>query len=193
MIFIENRKKSLINLKKLYPNALFFDLTSKSSSEFLVFSPFYPHGNIPVPFSCDSYSFSVEGIWQGLKVFERADIDTSKFLIQNMKGIKRSIRQFGKVLGHRDGVDGSKLLDYKSARMEIYLKCYNWVIETKLQKDIERLAKNAQKKDLVFLDYETNADINDFSRPLSHAGLVKLRIEKIVKVFDSPMQGRLNF
>lgn len=35
---------------------------------------------------------SVEGVWQGLKVFESEDIDTSKLAVANMKGIKRSVR-----------------------------------------------------------------------------------------------------
>lgn len=62
-------------------------LPQKEKSLWLDLSPFYPHGNIPVPFSENTFAYSVEGIWQGLKVFESADIDTSKFEVQNMKGI----------------------------------------------------------------------------------------------------------
>ena len=54
------------------------------------FSPFFPHGSIPVPFSPGVTGQSVEGIWQGLKVFESEDIDLQKFEITNMKSIKRS-------------------------------------------------------------------------------------------------------
>ena len=34
-----------------------------------------------------------------------------------------------------------------------------------------------QAKTLIFLDYETNFDVNVVTRPLSHAGLVKLYLE----------------
>ena len=48
------------------------DLTSKAAEPWVRFSPFYPHGDIPVPFSAGRTAQSVEGIWQGLKVFESA-------------------------------------------------------------------------------------------------------------------------
>src|SRR4051812_18996989 len=116
MIFIESKKKSLKTLKKLYPNGEVIDLTSKAKLPYVKFSPFYPHGNIPVPFSENVFAYSVEGIWQGLKAFEGQDIDVSKFLIQNMKGIKRTVRKYGKPLGHRKGVKSNELLDYLTAR-----------------------------------------------------------------------------
>jgi hypothetical protein len=53
---------------------------------------------------------SVEGIWQGLKVFEKADVDPATLQIATMKGIKRTVRTFGKVLGHRAGLAGDRLL-----------------------------------------------------------------------------------
>jgi hypothetical protein len=52
------------------------DVTSKSKSRF---SPFYPHGMIPIPAMEGKTSASVEGIWQGLKLFPDKDIDLSKF------------------------------------------------------------------------------------------------------------------
>ncbi|MDB0601986.1 hypothetical protein PL373_12645 [Tenacibaculum maritimum] len=42
----------------------------------------------------------VEGVWQGLKVFESSDIDVKKFEIDSMKNIKRTVRKNAKVLGH---------------------------------------------------------------------------------------------
>jgi len=68
------------------------------------FSPFYPHGSIPVPLSEGYEAMSVEGIWQALKVFEHADMALSKMRIASMSGIKRSARSFGPVHGHRAGV-----------------------------------------------------------------------------------------
>jgi hypothetical protein len=47
----------------------------KSDAPWVRFSPFYPHGDILVPLWLGLTAASVEGIWQGLKVFERADVE----------------------------------------------------------------------------------------------------------------------
>ncbi len=100
---------------------------------------------------------SVEGIWQGLNVFENADVDTSKFYVNNMKGIKRSMRKNGRGLGHRRGANGNKLFFYVDARREIYLPSYRWILENCLKAEIIALRCRGLGKDVVLLDYETNA------------------------------------
>jgi hypothetical protein len=168
----------LQGLIQKYPEAIILDFTSSGTDDYKQFSPFYPHGDIPVPFSTDLFAQSVEGIWQGLKVFEGHDIDTSKFTIENMRNIKRSIRKNGGMRGHRKGVCGTELLDYQEARKKIYLKTYAWVLDHKLQTLLGNLTQLALQKDLVFLDYETNIEIENLEKPLSHAGLVKRYLEK---------------
>lgn len=192
MIFVESRKKKEKSLSAKYPNAIIIDLTSKSESEYVVFSPFYPHGNIPVPFSKNVFSCSVEGVWQGLKVFESSGVDISKFNITDMKGIKRSVRVFGPIKGHREGVNGIQILDYKTARKEIFVKTYYWLLENKLKKEVKKLADLAKIKDIVLLDYETNTDLENFTKPISHAGLVKHYIEKLDSIYKAPTQTRLD-
>jgi hypothetical protein len=54
------------------------DVTSRGPQPWVRFSPFYPHGDLLVPFSPGQAGASVEGIWQGLKVFARQDVDLSK-------------------------------------------------------------------------------------------------------------------
>ncbi len=178
MIYIENKKKSLKTLERMYPSALIIDVTSKGKEPWIKVSPFYPHGNIPIPYSPNSFSVSVEGIWQGLKVFELEDIDRSKFEIKDMKGIKRTVRKFGRPLGHRKGVEGTELLDYITARREIYLRAYGWLLDNKAQDTIQLLKNEAEKQDVVLLDFETNGDIENIKKPLSHAALVKRYLEK---------------
>ena len=178
MIFVENRKKSKKTLAKLYPNAEVIDLTSRGKEPFVRLSPFYPHGNIPVPFSQNIFAYSVEGFWQALKVFEHQDIDISKFEIQDMKGIKRTVRKFGKALGHRKGIQGTELLDYLTARKQIYLPSYAWLLQNVVVTEVELIKDNALTNDVIFLDFGTNGDIEDLSKPLSHAALVKRFLEK---------------
>lgn len=177
MIYIESKKKSLNSLVLKYSTAKIIDVTSKSIDDNVKFSPFYPHGGIPVPYSQQS-SYSVEGIWQGLKIFANQDIDISKFHIKTMKGIKRSSRTLGQIIGHRNGVDGSTILDYISARKQIYLPSYLFILDNYLQVEINSIIKILNERDIVFLDYEINEDIDNVRSPLSHASILKNYIMK---------------
>ena len=94
-----------------------------------------------------------------------------------MKNLKRTIRRFGKPLGHRRGVNGKELLGYIEARKEIYVPTYRWVLEHKVQNIIKRLREASHTKTIVLLDYNTNGDVDDGSKPLSHAYLIKAYVE----------------
>ena len=177
MIYIENKKKKEKTLLAKYPNAKIVDVTSKATTGLVKLSPFYPHGDIPIPFSENRTAKSVEGIWQALKVFESADIDEAMFSNDTMKDIKRTVRKYGKPLGHRKGVNGTELLNYIDARIQIYLPSYLWVLENKVSEIIERLKEASKREDIVLLDYETNCDVLNPKKPLSHAFLVKAYVE----------------
>lgn len=178
MIVIANKKsKTETLLKKYGADAVIVDVTSKASDEMIRLSPFYPHGGIPVPFSPNFAAMSVEGIWQGLKVFENCGIDIDMFYNTTMKNIKRTVRRFGRPLGHKKGVQSHELLSYIDARMQIYVPTYKWVLEHKAQKQVEKLRQLAEDKVVVLLDYNTNEDIQDPSSPLSHAAMIKAFIE----------------
>jgi hypothetical protein len=177
-IQVASRRLKPKTLTKRYgADAHCFDLTSRGEDPWVRFSPFFPHGSVPVPFSPGVVSASVEGVWQGLKVFETADVDPQKFGVTAMKGLKRTVRRFGTVRGHRRGVAGGELLGYLEARFTIYLPAYLWVLEGCLQPELERLRHLSRDQLVVLLDYETNCDLRDLSKPLSHAGLVRRYLE----------------
>lgn len=196
MIYIENKKKKEKTLLAKYPNAKIVDVTSKATTGLVKLSPFYPHGDIPIPFSENRKAKSVEGIWQALKVFESADIDEAMFSNDTMKDIKRTVRKYGKPLGHRKGVNGTDLLNYIDARIQIYLPSYLWVLENKVSEIIERLKEASKKEDIVLLDYETNCDVLNPKKPLSHAFLVKAYVEgnypKATDLYKELEQRKLN-
>lgn len=178
MIIIANKKSKPENLLKKYgTDAVIVDVTSKATDEMVRLSPFYPHGGIPVPFSPSFVAMSVEGIWQGLKVFETCGIDVQMFRNATMKNIKRTVRKFGRPLGHKKGVQGSELLSYIDARMLIYVPTYRWMLENKAQKQVEKLRQLSESGTVILLDYNTNEDIQDPSTPLSHAAIIKAYIE----------------
>lgn len=179
MIIIESKRKKPETILKQYPDAILADVTSGAKDGLVKLSPFYPHGGIPVPFSEGYTATCVEAIWQGLKVFESCDVDVQMFQNDTMKNIKRTIRCFGKPLGHRKGVHGKELLGYIEARKLIYIPTYKWVLENKVAFIIDRLREASKTKTIVLLDYDTNADVENTKKPLSHASLIKAYVEGI--------------
>lgn len=179
MIIIESKRKKTDTILKKHPNAILADVTSGAKDGLIKLSPFYPHGGIPVPFSKGYTATCVEAIWQGLKVFESCDVDIQMFQNDTMKNIKRTVRRFGKPLGHRKGVNGTELLNYIEARKLIYIPTYKWVLENKVTKIIERLREASKTKTIILLDYDTNSDVENAKKPLSHASLIKAYVEGI--------------
>ena len=179
MIIIESKRKKPETILKKYPDAILADVTSGAKDGLVKLSPFYPHGGIPVPFSDGYTATCVEAIWQGLKVFEGCGVDVEMFLNDTMKNIKRTVRRFGKPLGHRKGVHGTELLGYIEARKLIYIPTYKWVLENKVANIIDRLREASKTKTIVLLDYDTNADVENAKKPLSHASLIKAYVEGI--------------
>ena len=184
MIIVESKRKKPATILKKYPNAILADVTSSAKDGLVKLSPFYPHGGIPVPFSDGFTATCVEAIWQGLKVFEGCDVDIQMFKNDTMKNIKRTVRRFGKPLGHRKGVNGTELLGYIEARKQIYIPVYRWVLENKVVGIIERLREASKTKTIVLLDYDTNADVENAKKPLSHASLIKAYAEGIYPYDD---------
>ncbi len=164
----------MASLTAAFPGAEIIDVTSKAPEPWVRLSPFYPHGGIPVPYSDGVTSQSVEGIWQSLKVFQDSDVDPAKLGVTTMKGLKRTVRRYGPVLGHRTGLHGDRLLPYEAARRRIYLPAYRWILEHRVA-DLVELIRN--KDDVVLLDYTTNGDVTDPGSPLSHAALIQLHVE----------------
>lgn len=171
-ILVESKRRKSETLAHLYPNVRILDVTSRGSQPWVKFSPFYPHGQIPVPLSPGYTAASVEGIWQGLKVFAHADVDLASFANTTMVGLKRTTRAYGPVRGHRAGVTGTTVLSYREARYQIYLPAYRWVLDHCLQPELNQLRQWSDRQTVVLLDYETNTDIENLTKPLSHAALI---------------------
>ncbi|MEM9701470.1 MAG: hypothetical protein AAF907_03385 [Planctomycetota bacterium] len=171
---VASRRKAAATIEREHPGATVLDVTSRGPTPWVRFSPFYPHGGLPVPFSPGVLAESVEGVWQGLKVFQSAGVDPAKFAVASMKGLKRTVRKHGPVLGHRRGVEGEELLHYASARRLIYLPAYRFVLENRVADLVDQLKALCNRGPVMLLDYETNGDVNDLSKPLSHAALIAM-------------------
>ena len=195
------------NLKKTPPDGYeIIDVTSYSTSLYKQFSPFHPHGGVLVPYvgteAQPIYSASVEGVWQGLKMFTvKGEGISSKHFDINIdkgagtKGMKRggpkakvngvchfggpaaggtgAIKKISKAKGL--GLEGTRL-GYVDARRKIYLPTYQKMLKrpvvSKLILGLRRKLIKGNK--LLFLDIYTSADIdNAEGKPLSHAQLLR--------------------
>ncbi len=162
-------------MKTEYPDCIIIDVTSKGEGEWQKLSPFYSHGGIPVPGMSGSTAMCVEGIWQGLKTFAGEGIDRSCFHNDTMKNLKRTFRKHGRCIGHRYG---NELLEYIHARKQIYVPSYFWMLEHCCQEQVKKIKVMAQSRTVILLDYDTNGDVEDYRKPLSHASLIKKYIEQ---------------
>lgn len=190
MIIIASKRSKSEKILKKYPNAIICDVTSKAKDGLIKLSPFYPHGGIPVPFSDGYTSMCVEAIWQGLKVFESCNVDTTLFSNNTMKGLKRTVKKYGKTLGHRKGVNGTEILGYVEAKHLIYIPTYRWVLENRVMDIIERLREASKDKTIVLLDYNTCYDVDSEIKPLSHAYLVKAFTEGLYPFEDTKTDNK---
>lgn len=152
------------------------DVTSKGE-RYRVLSPFHPVGDIPVPGMPGVTSASVEGLWQGLKVFAPTDprlvhgVDTASFRNKSAKNLKRTARKYGAPpLGHFAG-EGRALLPYAAAQADIYIPAYEQHLR-RLEAYVLELAALADQGPLVLVDYDTNSRLGA-RKALSHAHLIR--------------------
>lgn len=183
-IFVANRKRKKEGLIEEFGNAFFLDVTYSSDDEVLrTLSPMYPHGNVPVPFSSRKLvAKSLEGIWQGLKVFSNEGADFSWFCKFGDKGIKRveNLHGRGRILGHQQGIyEDRPLLNIIEARSYIYAPVYKWILKNNCKKAIDYIKQCLEKNDVVLLEAGNQADIRDVYTPLVHSELVRLFIEDL--------------
>ncbi len=152
------------------------DVSSSGDPPLDRFSPFYPHGNIPIPGLPGKFSDSVEGIWQGLKVI-RGQTAPRFFSGGGQKRV-------GKPRGHQFG-DASRLLKLEEARRKIYIPAYHWMLENRIESElfdgfIDRAMQGIPQ---YFYDREDNGSIGR-DAPLAHA---KILVDFINQKIDSQL------
>jgi hypothetical protein len=172
--------------KRFPEGAVVIDVTSKSLDErFRMFSPFCPAvpEGIAVP---DGFlgpeegaatTLTVEGAWQGLKVFENEGVKMDALITVPTKaggGMKRNASKArGAILGH-----GVHAVDYLRSRKELYIPMYERQMDA-LDHLVGELVEHVRAGRKVFLlDYNTNVDVEDTSKPLSHASLIAKRVRE---------------
>ncbi len=140
------------------------DVSTHGEKPYSKFSPFNYSSNfqIPVPGKEETFSNSVEGIWQGLKVIDGVT-DETLFIGKPEK------RKKGQYQGHEFG---EKLIKIVEAREKIYKPAYkfffNTYIEDIIKESIISIALK-QKEPVRLYDMENNIHPNDSGRALAHS------------------------
>ena len=129
---------------------LLIDLTRNSNDEiYRQFHPSYPHGDVPFPEFPDYTAQSVEGIWEGLKLFETTGIDASKFDCMDPNDLSRTEAFYGRYRGHRFGVNN--ILTEDKAFERIYKPLYAWQVFVKMKKEFKTLKELCQTQPIVWI------------------------------------------
>lgn len=101
-----------------------------------------------------------------------------------MRHLKRQAHKAGRgaITGHSFG---NQLIDYVSARRQIYLPSYTWVLENRMAAELSELRKFLLQRPLALLDYEVNDKVDDIAEPLSHASLIASYLQKDCAKYES--------
>lgn len=129
---------------------LLINLTRDSTDEvYRQFHPSYPHGDVPFPEFPGYTAQSVEGIWEGLKMFITTGIDPSRFECTDPNKLSRTEAYYGTYIGHRYG--SNIVLTEEEAFEKIYKPLYSWQILVKMKKEFEILKNLYTTRQMVWI------------------------------------------
>ncbi|WP_281886254.1 DUF6939 family protein [Paenibacillus sp. YYML68] len=170
------RNKALELMSKEQSKLIFIDSADCAPSEmqqFQCFNPFRfdPQILIPVP-GQESFSYSIEAIWQGLKIFD-GKIDSDMF---HKKPYKRPLEAEQTEYSYSDTVFCYKnyIIDIVTARFLIYLPSYLYLLDRILPQDLcNEIFKYLQCDcDIIFYDWDSNFDIYNKFESFSHSAIL---------------------
>ncbi|MBS3170050.1 hypothetical protein J4210_06210 [Candidatus Woesearchaeota archaeon] len=132
------------------------------------FSPYFAWDRIiPVPGMHGTFSRSVEGIWQGLKIID-GQIDFSLFNAKKVR--KRRVLDYPSTRF----LHGGKNIDLVMAREVLYKPAYRWMFEHLVFPVFrEKIYGSAEEGTQIYcFDVDCNADVTDSSSSFSHASFL---------------------
>lgn len=179
------------------PKRYVLDVSRYGKDGWNALSPMFDHGEgeekrpvIPVPGMPDRKSRTVEGIWQGLKVFAGPGVDqalvsgTELDMLESGKPRKRK----GVPLGHL--YEGELLKGVVEARKRIYLPAYDWMVRycPRAHAKYLELLELARAGNMVYVfDRDANGDLNA-NKPLAHASILAELVRK--ELSGSPLPAK---
>lgn len=154
--------------RKNFPKAVVLDVTIKGAMGRL--DPDFPLGRIMVP-GKRIQALSVNGAWEGLKVFsKKKEIDEKWMCDEKKVGKKRCCKSWGKMEGLM--IEG-ELISVEESK-KIFEEIYKETIKERFGNMIEGLKKEAEKRPIVLLDYEEGSE-----KPFNHVEILKSMLNEV--------------
>lgn len=192
-IVIESRKTtSDEELRQMYgEDALIAHISTDNTAHFRALHPTFPHGKIPIP-GADAtaehrHAASVEGLYEGMKVFSNATISYASMENTDMRNIKRyQSASKGQFQGYKEALNSNVLLNELQARQKLYLPAYKFVLDGAAHSYLEPLMDAlAQGKKVVLVDSKKQQHkISDEQHPISYALLIALYLKNEYPICD---------
>lgn len=147
-----------ISNKFNYSNSVVIDLTTRDVTYiYAKLSPYYPHGNIPIPNTPKEVFRSVNEVWQ-------------KLCIKDSKSEPRKLKI-------KKGLHINEYWSYAEARKKILIPLYSWMLENNAWDIINDLRELSKNSTVTIIDKSVNCNIDNINEPLSFAFLLKAYIE----------------
>lgn len=147
-----------ISNKSKYSNSVVIDLTTRDTTDiYAKLSPYYPHGNIPIPNTPKEVFCSVNEVWQKLCIKD-SESEPTKLKIKK-------------------GLYINEYWTYAEARKKILIPLYSWMLENNAWDIITDLRELSKKSTVTIIDKSANCNIDNIIEPLSYAFLLKAYIE----------------
>lgn len=143
-------------------NAIIIDMSYRSTTMTSCLSPYFPWGNIPVPFSTGMVAQSAMSIWEGLKVFEFGDVDIKVFSYKHKEDLNRANLSLGNLIGYRRGMNYDYIYDENEAYRQIFIPTYQWILEHRAFKTIQWL-RHYLRENIILIDNPKEIIPNQFT------------------------------
>lgn len=182
MITIASKRRKAENILNEYPGAILADVTSKATDGLVKLSPFYPHGDIPVPFSegrtatCVAFCYNKADDTLQHSFTELADFNKPPYLIN----CKDPLKEEGCRTGAFDARKGCIIMVASDTLAHYILMMYEACHQDAYGQELET-ALNAHSKNSNFIKsaLATKADFyDDVLKPLVKSTASKDRFRK---------------
>lgn len=182
MTIIASKRRKAENILNEYPGAILADVTSKATDGLVKLSPFYPHGDIPVPFSegrtatCVAFCYNKADDTLQHSFTELADFNKPPYLIN----CKDPLKEEGCRTGAFDARKGCIIMVASDTLAHYILMMYEACHQDAYGQELET-ALNAHSKNSNFIKsaLATKADFyDDVLKPLVKSTASKDRFRK---------------
>ena len=158
----EDYMKNVKEAQKIWQKALVFDVTLGGAMEKM--DPSFPIEKVKIP-GIRKWALSLNGVWEGLKVFSKKnEIDSTYFFNEKKLGKTRKCKSYGNLIGVKIG---EEVLDVEKGIEEVFVKGYKYLLENRYDGLMNVIKNAAKEKVVVLLDY------NEDRYPVSHAEMIK--------------------